>query len=226
MAKILIVEDDTSLGDNLKRWLASENHVVYLIEDGREALEHIKFYQYDVIVLDWTLPDVSGLEILKAYRAGGGIARVIMLTGRSRIEEKEIGLDSGADDYLTKPFHPKELSARLRALIRRPTPVAEEQLVCGDLTLLVHNRMLLKGEDEISLLPSEFALLEFLMKHQDQVFTPEALLNRIWPTESEVSPQSVRTYMSRLRKKIDTEGQPSLIQNVHGVGYRMASRKG
>lgn len=226
MAKILIVEDDTTLAENLKQWLTSENHAVDVISDGREAMEHLRFYSYDAIVLDWALPNVTGLEILKSFRSHGGSARVIMLTGKTKLQEKELGLDSGADDYLTKPFHPKELSARLRALMRRPVLSQELQLICGDLSMDVAQRIVTRSGETLKLLPKEFALLEFLMKHPGEVFTPEALLDRIWPASADVSPESIRTYVSRLRAKIDEPGKPTHLENLHGVGYRFHVRAG
>lgn len=220
MAKILIVEDDTTLAENLKQWLSNENHAVDVVNDGRDAMEHLRAYTCDAIVLDWALPTMSGLEILHAYRSTGGTSRVIMLTGKSKLQEKEPGLDSGADDYLTKSFHPEELSARLRALLRRPIQTSDAQLVCGDFTLDSVKRKVTRSGEELNLLPKEFGPLEFLMKHPGEVFTSEALLDRIWPASSDVSPESIRSYVSRLRAKIDKPGDPTHLENLHGVGHR------
>jgi len=223
MAKILIVEDDQVLANNIKQWLISENHAVEIINNGEETLEHLRFYQYDAIVLDLMLPGKGGLEICKEYRAAGGVLPIIMLTGKTKIEDKEVGLDAGADDYLTKPFHPRELSARLRAILRRTPQVRENVLTCAYVSLDVARRSVQRDGEEIHLLPKEYAVLEFLLRHQDQVFSPEALLDRIWPSSSDVSPDSVRTYIARLRSKIDAPGKASIIQNVHGVGYKMTA---
>ena len=223
MAKILIVEDDQVLANNIKQWLISENHAVEIINNGEETLEHLRFYQYDAIVLDLMMPGKGGLEICKEYRAAGGVLPIIMLTGKTKIEDKEVGLDAGADDYLTKPFHPRELSARLRAILRRTPQVRENVLTCAYVSLDVARRSVQRDGEEIHLLPKEYAVLEFLLRHQDQVFSPEALLDRIWPSSSDVSPDSVRTYIARLRSKIDAPGKASIIQNVHGVGYKMTA---
>ena len=225
MAKILIVEDDVDLSYNIKRFLMSENHAVEVMADGAETLEHLRFYQYDLIVLDLMLPgSLSGLDVCKQYRASGGVTPILILTGKTKIEDKEIGLDLGADDYLTKPFHLRELSARLRALLRRAPQLRENTLSCGYVSIDLAKHKVLRETEEIHLLPKEYALLEFLMRHQEQVYSPEALLDRIWPSSSDVSPDSVRTYIARLRSKIDIDGKPSIIQNVHGVGYKMTAQ--
>lgn len=223
MAKILLVEDDRDLAGMVLDWLKFEHHLVEAVHSGDEAEDMIKAYQFDVIILDWDLPKVSGVEILRNFRSTGGQTPVLMLTGKSNIQEKELGLDAGADDYLTKPFHMKELSARLRALLRRPAATDGNVLKARNLALEPNNFRVTKNGADIQLLPKEFALLEFLMRHQDQVFSADALLDRVWKSESDVSPETVRTCLKRLRRKIDTEGEGSIIQTLHGVGYKLAS---
>ncbi len=120
MAKILLVEDDNDMCEQIESWLQHEQHAVEVVKEGPEAADRLKFYKYDVVILDWQLPGMNGVEVLKKFRDQGGVTPVLMLTGKDKIEDKEQGLDSGADDYLTKPFHFKELSARLRAMLRRP----------------------------------------------------------------------------------------------------------
>jgi two-component system OmpR family response regulator len=146
-----------------------------------------------------------------------------MLTGRSSIQEKEEGLDCGADDYLTKPFNMKELSARIRALLRRPAPVSSNVLKVGGLTCDPGKYRVTRDGAEITLLPREFALLEFLMRHPDEVFSGEALLSRVWSTDSEATADTVRTNIMRLRQKIDKKGNDSIIETIPRVGYRMKS---
>ncbi len=221
MAKILLVEDDRNLAITVKDWLEFEHHLVEAVEVGTEALELAQSYQYDLIILDIELPKMNGLEVCKNYRQGGGQAPILMLTGRGSIPDKESGLDAGADDYLTKPFHLKELSARVRALLRRPGQVAGNTLRAGNLVLDTTSYKVLKDGQEIHLPRMEFALLEFLMRHQGQVFSTEALLDRVWTSDSEKSPETIRTSVKKLRSKIDTDGQPSIIRNVHGVGYKL-----
>lgn len=221
MAKVLVVEDDVSLGKMVRDWLALEHHQTEVVTDGAEAKEMLKVYKFDVIVLDWELPNLSGIEILKDFRSRGGLTPVLILTGKGSIIEKEAGFDAGADDYLTKPFHGKELTARLRALLRRPEGYSGDILKAGQLQLDRANYRVTRGDDEIKLLPKEFALLEFLMRHQNRVFAPEALLNRVWESDSEATVDALTTCIKRLRKKIDVEGQPSVIRTVHGVGYKL-----
>jgi DNA-binding response OmpR family regulator len=219
VAKILMVEDDLEVCEVVSDWLTEEHHVVDVVNLGQEAIERLRFDKYDVLILDWKLPDLSGIEVCKSFRAKGGTTPVIMLTGRTEISDKETGLDAGADDYLTKPFHPRELSARVRALLRRSADLKQNVLSCGDLVLDPQGFKVTKAGAEISLLPKEFAL--FFLRHPNQVFSPEALLDRVWSAESEASPDTIRVHITKLRGKIDTEGQPSIIKTLHRQGYKM-----
>ncbi|MBS1992333.1 MAG: response regulator transcription factor [Cyanobacteria bacterium SZAS LIN-2] len=221
VAKVLVIEDDVALAKMVSDWLSLEHHNTELVHDGADAAARLRVYDYDLIVLDWELPGVMGVDILKEFRSRGGLTPVLMLTGRGTIDDKEKGFDCGADDYLTKPFHAKELTARLRALLRRPEAYLGETLKVGDISLDRANFRVLRGDEEIRLLPKEFALLEFLMRNQNRVFAPEALLNRVWVTESEATVDALTTCIKRLRKKIDVEGKPSVIRTVHGVGYKL-----
>lgn len=219
MAKILLVEDNEELANSVRTFLlCGEHHSVEHINDGQAASEHLRAFQYDLILLDWNLPGKTGIEILKRFRELGGNTPVLMLTGHDSVDEKETGLDSGADDYLTKPFQMKELGARVRALLRRPAAVSNSNtLQAGSITIDTQKyRVTLNGE-AITLVPREFQLLEFFMRHPNQVFSSEALLDRVWPSDSEASTEALRTALKRLRKKVDPEG--NLIRTVHGVGY-------
>jgi DNA-binding response OmpR family regulator len=220
MAKILFVEDDPFITDVVVDWLNSERYLVEHVDSGQEALSRLRFYSYDAVILDWHLPDVSGLEVLKHFRVSGGTTPVLMLTGKREIDDKTRGLDAGADDYLTKPFHVKELSARLRALLRRPAAMFGETLSARDIVLDPKTRRVTSNGEELDLLPREFALLEFFMRHPNEVFSADALLNRLWETDSDASPGTIRINITRLRSKIDKEGSPSMITTVYGVGYR------
>lgn len=220
MAKILVVEDDAELSFTIENWLTLEDHVVETVSDGSEAVDRLKYYKYDLLVLDWGLPGLSGLEILNRYRSVGGAIPVLMLTGKDAIQDKEAGLDAGADDYLTKPFHVKELSARIRALLRRPQTIPANLIKAGELTIDPRAHQVFKGDDEVHLHPKEFAILEFLVRHPGQVFSPEALMDHVWSSYSDASPTNIRAYIAKLRSKIDTDGKPSLISTVHGVGYK------
>lgn len=221
MAKILIVEDDEDLCERLCDWLSFEQHTVEVLINGNDAEERLRFFIYDLIVLDWDLPGLTGLEICRNFRTRGGTTPIIMLTGKTTLVEKETGLDSGADDYLTKPFHLKELSARIRALLRRPPQISSTILKMKDLEVDLTSRRVNKNGQELNLLPKEFALLEFFLRHPNEVFSPDALLERIWHSASDSSIESVYTYIKTLRKKISPESPTSYIKTVHGIGYRL-----
>jgi DNA-binding response OmpR family regulator len=218
MAKILLVEDDEDLANTVRTFLLFEHHTVEHIKDGQIAHEHLRTFQYELIILDWTLPTLSGMEILRRFRELGGTTPVIMLTGHDTVEEKERGLDSGADDYLTKPFQLKELGARLRALLRRSPAVSNSNaLKAGNITIDTQKYRVTVNGEPVTLVPREFQLLEFFMRHPNQVLSPEALLNRVWPSDSEATTEALRTALKRLRKKVDPGG--NLLRTVHGVGY-------
>lgn len=221
MAKILIVEDDLDLRQIVEDWLKHDHHLIETASKGDEAMELIGIYSYDLIILDWQLPVYDGIQILKKFRQNGGKTPVLMLTGQDLAEQIEQGLDSGADDYLTKPFHMKELSARIRALLRRPVSVTDIVLRAAGINLNPRTFAVTKDGTDIRLLPKEFALLEFLMRHPNQVFSAEALLDRVWHSENDAAPETVRTCIKRLRKKIDGESEESVIQTLHGVGYKL-----
>jgi two-component system OmpR family response regulator len=223
MAKILFVEDDTNLAEMVNEWLTFEHHNVEVVNDGRDGLDRIRLAKYDLVILDRNLPRVDGVEICRAHRSDGGTTPIIMLTGMNAISDKETGLDTGADDYLTKPFSVKELSARIRALLRRSSHATSNVLKARNIVLDPIKHTISKDGVEVHLLPREFALLEFFMRHPGEVYSSEALLQRIWQTDSEASPDAVRTCLKRLRRKIDDSDNEdkSLIQTVPRVGYRM-----
>ncbi len=220
MAKVLVVEDDTDTGATIKDLLVLESHIVEVVADGAEAASRLKQYDYDLIVLDWELPDTTGVEVLREYRLQRGKTPVLMLTGRSDFADKETGLDTGADDYLTKPFHPREFGARVRALLRRPASVETESLELAGINVDTRTRMVKLEGKELDLRPKEYALLEFLMRHPNETFSPETLLKRIWSSESEATESTVYSFMSLLRKKLNEEGSPEVIKTVYGRGYR------
>jgi len=226
MTRLLLVEDDADLVDMIVEWLSTDYEVEYAL-DGQEGLAMLTSSEYDVIVLDWTLPKLSGLDVCRRYRQNGGKTPIIMLTGKSSVAEREQGLDGGADDYLVKPFSLRELNARLRALRRRGDLVLNEILSCGDITLDSGKHRVTKGDVPVHLLPKEFALLEFLMRHPDQVFSSDNILARVWSTDSETGGNAVRTAIKRIRQKLDDYGcdeSQSIIENIPRVGYRLKSK--
>jgi len=219
MAKILLVEDDRDLANLVVNILNVERHTVEAVTDGPEALGRLKMFKYELVILDWMLPGLSGMDICTEFRARGGNTPILMLTNKSLPEEKERALDGGADDYLTKPFHHKELTARIRALLRRPQAVSAKVLQIGNVVLDPKTMKVFKNAEEIHLLPKEFSLLELFLRYPNQVFSGDALLDRVWASESSASVDTVRTYIKTLRKKIDSKDGASLIRTVHGVGY-------
>lgn len=225
MAKILVVDDDQTLATSVRDWLQAERHEVEVVHDGTEALRYLRDLPFDVVVLDWNMPGIEGIDVCKRYRAGGGNAAILMLTGMNQTRDKITGLDAGADDYLTKPFDIEELASRVSALLRRSRQFAGSTLVAGDIQLDTVSHRVTKGGAEVPLKPIEFALLEYLMRHPNEVISPEALLKNVWPNDVDASLDAVYTCVTRLRKKINDEGRNGLIRNVHGVGYQFCPSK-
>ncbi len=220
MAKILLVEDDLELAKSVSDWLRHKHHIVEHVANWQGGQERAEFYDYDVLILDWNLPDGTGVDILKKFRDRGGMTPALILTANATIADKEVGYSVGTDDYVTKPVDLRELGLRIEALLRRPRERVEKVLALGGLTLDPNSFGAERDGRKIKLMPKEFALLEFFMRNPNKVFNAEALLQRVWMSESESSTETVVTTVKRLRKKIDNEGQPSLIQTVFSVGYK------
>lgn len=222
MARILLVEDEPDIAKLVSNWLHKEQHTVDIISHGDEALAELLAAKnkYEVVILDLMLPGHNGLDICRRYRGASGNAPVLMLTAKEAIEDKEMGFKAGADDYITKPFHLKELSARVEALLRRGILVPRNRLVAGDLEMDLAECTVTKSGNPVHLSPKEFGLLEFLMKHPHQVFSSEDIIEHVWEPDSDAMHDTVRGHINRLRRKIDTPGAPSLIANVYGFGYK------
>jgi DNA-binding response OmpR family regulator len=223
LAKLLLVEDDKDLAQTVLDSLRGERYDVEYASDGTLGLEMLKYTQFDVIILDWELPEMTGVDILKKFRMSGGQTPVLMLTGRSAVTDKETGLDAGADDYLTKPFDLRELVARIRAMLRRRTVASSSLLTYKDIVLDPLSHKVTRAGKPVHVLPRDFALLEFLMRHPNEIFAVESLLVRVWESDSEASPEGLRVAIRRLRKALDTseELSDSIIENVSRVGYRL-----
>ncbi len=219
MAKILLVEDDADLALTVADVLEWENFRVESLADGEEASRYLETFDYDLIILDVDLPRMSGIEICRRFRAREGKTPVIMLTGRSTMADKSSGFQAGADDYLTKPFLMEELILRIKALLNRASNMSGSILKACDLELEPEKKRVFKGGMQIKLSPIEFAVLEFLLRNRGKVYSGESLLNAVWPADSERTPDTVRTCIKRLRERIDSKGEPSVIKNVHGSGY-------
>ncbi|PZM78061.1 MAG: DNA-binding response regulator [Candidatus Melainabacteria bacterium] len=226
MAKVLIVEDDKQLSALIVDWLTGEKYATEAVYKGTDGLERLKFYKYDVVILDWDLPGLSGVEVCRQFRDDGGTTPILMLTGKKEITDKAEGLDSGADDYLTKPFDVIELSARLRALLRRTNNVTKTVLSAGNLSLDPSSHTVTLCGNEIDLQPKEYSLLEFLLRHPNQPFNAEAIMDRVWTASSDAAPDTVRLHVMRLRNKIDEPGKESIIRTIHRVGYMLVPPKG
>jgi DNA-binding response OmpR family regulator len=222
MSKILLVEDDLALREMTAKYLRSSKFLVDTVDNGRDALEILRFSAFDAVVLDWELPGMSGPDVLKQFRSRGGATPILMLTGKNKLSDKAEGFNSGADDYLTKPFEVDELAMRLHALIRRSGrgPVADT-LIARDIEFNATTLQVTRSGAELKMLPKEVALLEFLLRHQGQVFSAEQLLDRVWSSASDASPEAVTACIGRLRKKIDGGAENPIIKTVYGLGYKL-----
>lgn len=220
MAKILVVEDDRAVSESICNWMTFERHVVESSYDGKHAVEMLRSFPFDLVILDWDLPGLSGIEVLKQFRQYKGSSPVLMLTGKAEMKNKHQGFESGVDDYLTKPFDAQELLYRVRALLRRGSVLPSSTIQIADISLDTATCKVMRAGKEIHLTAKELALLEFLMKNPDQVFNTGVLLNKLWASDAESSTETVRVLLSRLRSKIDQPGQAELIQNVRGLGYK------
>lgn len=217
MAKLLVVEDDPDYIDPLLFYLKkTEKHDVDLVESGEDALQLLTNGVYDLLILDWGLPGISGYEVLKKYRASGGAAPVIFLTGREDIDSKEASLDGGADDYLTKPFEIRELGARIRSLLRRPAGIIPTTITAGNLCIERESKRVFLGSQPVHLTHKEFAVLDFLLRHPNQIFGSKALLDAVW-TEG-ATEDAVRACVKNLRHKITADGK-CIVKTVLGSGY-------
>lgn len=224
MAKILLVEDDLGVAQLIQFTLESERFVVDHCGNASEALLNLRTNEYDLLVLDWALPDSTGVDLCKQYRSMGGSRPVLMLTARGASQDKVAGLSAGADDYVVKPFDPDELIARAKALLRRPPVISDSVLRVASIELDTDNFTVRKDGVPVTLLPKEFAILQLLMEHPDRYFTAEAILAKVWRSDLPVSTDSVRTQMKTLRKKLDSSDEDSsTIENVRGLGYKVKS---
>ena len=219
--RILIVEDEERLARLISRVLGEEGYAVETRDNGRQALVLALAEEFDLLIVDWMLPEVSGVQLVKRLRAAEVGTPAIMLTARDQIEDRVEGLDAGADDYQPKPFAFPELLARVRALTRRPRVEEREGAVlqAGDVTLDPVRHVVRHGGETVDLTAKEFALLATLLQRPGQVFTRSVLLDTVWGGSPEVYANVVDLYVSYLRKKLDRDGAASHIRTVRGVGY-------
>jgi DNA-binding response OmpR family regulator len=228
MARILVIEDEEKMARMLSRVLRDEGHVAETAGDGRTGLSRALDDSFDLLIVDWMLPERSGVQVVRALRAADVNTPVLMLTARGQVEDRVEGLDAGADDYLPKPFALQELLARVRALTRRPreTGEATKEISAGDVALDPVRHVVRRGGERIDLTAREFALLATLIQRPGQVFTRSLLLATIWVGTRDVYTNVVDLYVSHLRKKLDRAGEPSHIRTVRGIGYAYESRDG
>lgn len=226
--RVLLVEDEPDLGAALERTLKREKYVVDWVKDGTEAWYFLEtaWTQYTVAIFDWLLPGLTGLELCQRLRAKQNPLPVLMLTARDQMEDRVMGLDAGADDYLVKPFGMSELLARLRALQRRSPQIQPTQLQVGALVLdyttsTVSISMAAGAPQKIPLTAKEFQLLEYFMQHPNQILSRDQIIGRLWRTEAEFSSNVVAAQMRLLRRKLAEYGYDELIVTVYGIGYKL-----
>ena len=222
--RILLVEDERQIADFIVRGLAENGYSVDVAHDGEEALHWPEVAEFDIIILDVMLPSVDGVEVCRTLRRQGLRTAILMLTARDAVEDRVRGLDSGADDYLIKPFAFAELLARLRALSRREPVLLGTELKVGDLVLDTTTRQVTRTGASVELTAKEFALLECLMRHPNQVLSRTVIAEHVWNYDFDNATNVIDVHVKNLRKKIDEGFEPKLIHTVRGVGYRISAR--
>ena len=219
--RILVVEDEKGLAHLIRRGLTEEGYAVDVAYDGEEGESFAESVPYDLIVLDIVLPRKDGFQVCSNLRNKGIKVRVLMLTGRDSVADRVKGLDTGADDYLIKPFQFEELTARIRALLRREIANASPVIQVGDITLNTATREVKRRGRAIDLNNKEYAILEYLMRNVNMVITRQMIEDHVWNFSLESSSNLVDVYIRRLRSKLDNPGEESLIETVRGAGYRL-----
>jgi DNA-binding response OmpR family regulator len=216
--RVLVVEDDAEIADVLRRSLRQEGYEVKTSADGVDALDVATGFVPDLVVLDLGLPRLDGIEVCRRLRAEGDVP-ILMLTARAETEDRVDGLDSGADDYLVKPFERTELLARIRALLRRRPPRGSASIAVGDLTLNPDTREVKRGERELELTNREFELLEYLMRNERLVVSRERLLDDVWGYDPTAATNTIDVFISNLRRKLEAGDEPRLLHTKRGAGY-------
>ena len=225
MSRILVVEDDADIASLIVHYLTPAGYESEVVANGSEALAAARRRPPDLVILDRMLPGLDGLAALKGLRAAGVNTPVLVLSALGQIDERVKGLRAGGDDYLAKPFAFSELSARLAAILRRPaSPEVATKLSCGDLEVDLLARRVTRAGRSVELLPREYMLLEYLLKHRGRVVTRSMLLEQLWDYHFDPHTSLIDTHVSRLRKKIDEGFSPRLLHTVRGAGYRLSDR--
>jgi two-component system response regulator MprA len=216
--RVLVVEDDAEIADVLRRFLRQEGHEVRTAVDGEEALPAASEFVPDLVILDLGLPGLDGVEVCRQLRASGDVS-ILILTARTELDDRVEGLDSGADDYLMKPFERQELLARIRALLRRRPPRGSASLTVGDLVLNPDTREVTRGDRRIELTNREFELLEYLMRNERLVISRERLLEEVWGYDPMAMTNTIDVFISNLRRKLEAGDEPRILHTKRGAGY-------
>ena len=218
--RILIVEDEPQLRDQLAGALRAKDYVVDVAKDGEEGLYFAKEYPIDLAIVDLGLPKLDGVSLIKQLRSAGKQYPILILTARSLWQEKVEGLEAGADDYLTKPFHPEELLARLKVLLRRSVGLADNSLVCDPVRLDTSAQQVFLSDQEIAVTAYEYRLLSYLMLHTGKVLSKRELVDHIYEEDDDRDSNTIEVFIRRLRKKLDPDGTLNPIETQRGQGYR------
>lgn len=218
--RILVIEDERKVANFVKRGLEEERYVVEIATDGETGLQMALNNEFDAIVLDVMLPRKNGLQVLSELRQAGKALPVLMLTARGSMEDRVMGLDLGADDYLPKPFHFEELAARLRSIMRRSSNVKSTKLEVGDLILDTVLHVAYRNGKEIELTTKEYSLLDYLMRNKNRILSRSMIMQHVWKVSFDPESNIIDVYIKRLRAKIETDGK-HYIQSIRGVGYRI-----
>lgn len=218
--KVLVVDDEARIATSVKRGLEQEGYAVDVAYDGEEGYLSAKGDDYDVIVLDVMMPEMNGYEVAEKLRQEGVRVPILMLTAKDQSRDIVRGLDSGADDYLAKPFSFDVLSARIRALLRRPSDVADTILIAGDLSMDVAAHSVVRAGTHIKLSSKEFAILEYLLRNKNRILSKANIMTHVWDFDADILPNNVEVFINYLRGKVDKPFKSSpLIQTVRGFGY-------
>ena len=222
--RVLLIEDDVTIARLLKEGLEDESYAVDVAHDGGEGYQTAAADEYDVIILDIMLPEMNGYEVCRALRNDGNKTPILMLTARDAERDIVEGLDTGADDYLAKPFSFDVLLARIRALLRRPNEKLEEIIQVGDLKLDPSSKRVTRASQEISLTAKEYGVLEYLMRNKGKVLSKEQIISHVWDFDADVLPNNVELFIMFLRRKIDKPFKSKLIYTVSGFGYKLEEK--
>ncbi len=218
---ILIVEDDKKIAHYSKEGFEEEQFTVDLAFSGEEGLSLLETHTYDAVILDWMLPGIDGVDVCKRIRGSGSTVPIIMLTAKVFVEDRVLGLNSGADDYIPKPFYFEELLARVKALIRRTTYKNDPYIHIADLSLNTHKREVTRNKKHIALTPKEYAILELLVRHRGKIVRIKTLIRELWENDNDISSNIINVYMHHLRHKIDHDHEKKLITTVRKHGFRI-----